>query len=116
MAYYIFKIGMTTCLVILISEVAKRSSLVGAILASVPVISIMAILWLYIETQDVEKISALSTNVFWLVLPSLVFFIALPILLKNDIHFYLSLFISAVMTVAGYWLMIWIINQVGFKF
>ena len=116
MGYYIFKIGMTTCLVILISEVAKRSSLVGAILASLPVISILAILWLYIETQDTDRISALSTNVFWLVLPSLVFFITLPILLKNDIHFYLSLLISTVMTVAGYWLMIWLINQLGLRF
>ena len=116
MGYYIFKIGMTTCLVILISEVAKRSSLVGAILASVPLISILAILWLYIETRDVDKISSLSSNVFWLVLPSLIFFIALPFLLKNDIHFYLSILISTLMTVAGYGLMIRLITQLGLKF
>lgn len=115
MGFYILKISLTTILVVLISEVAKRSPLIGAILASVPLISVLALLWLYIETQDAEKISALSSSIFWLVLPSLSFFITLPILLRNNIHFYLSLALSVGVTVACYWMMLRLLSQFGIK-
>ena len=57
--YYVIKILVTTALVVLISEVAKRSSLLGAVLASVPLVSVMAMIWLYIDTRDIEKVNDL---------------------------------------------------------
>ena len=74
MGYYIFKIAITTALIVLISEVAKRSSFIGAILASIPLVSVFAIIWLDIDTKDITKISSLSLSVFWLVIPSLALF------------------------------------------
>jgi hypothetical protein len=109
--YYNFKITLTVALIVLISEVAKRSSLVGAILASIPIVSVLAMAWLYIETRDVEKISALSTSIFWLVIPSLSLFISLPILLRMNVNFYLSLTISVGITIFCYWLMVLILNR-----
>ncbi len=115
MGYYALKIAVTTVLIVLISEIAKRSSLFGGILASVPLVSVIAIIWLYVDTRDVDKISALSTSIFWLVLPSLLLFITLPLLLKQGINFYLSISISIGITALGYWVMISVLNYFGVK-
>lgn len=115
MAYYIVKIVVTTALVVLISEISKRSSFIGALLASMPLVSVLAMLWLYVDTKDISKVSDLSTSVFWLVLPSLALFLVLPLLLKQGLNFYASISISIGVTVASYWLMITILNQFGIK-
>jgi cobalamin synthase len=106
MWYYITKIAVSATLIVAISEIAKRSSVMGAILASVPLVSIISMIWLYHESGDTAKVIALASNIVWLVLPSLVLFIALPILLKNEIGFYFSLGISIVLTVIAYVLML----------
>ena len=89
----------------LISEVAKRSSIWGALIASLPLISIIAMIFLYHETGDLEKIKNLSTGVFWLVIPSLALFISLPWLLKKGLAFYPALGIGCVITIGCYFLM-----------
>jgi hypothetical protein len=115
MTYYTLKIIVTTLLVVLISEIAKRSSFMGAILASVPLVSILAMLWLYIDTKDISKVSALSSSIFYFVLPSLSLFVALPLLLKQGINFYLSISLSIGVTVLSYWIMISVLNHFGIK-
>lgn len=102
---YLIKIVLSAVLITLISEVAKRSSFWGAILASLPFISILAFLFLYVETKDVEKISSLSIDIFWLVIPSLVLFVSLPMLLKKGISFYPALGLSCILTIGAYYLM-----------
>ncbi|MFK8068574.1 MAG: DUF3147 family protein [Gammaproteobacteria bacterium] len=115
MIYYVTKVAITTILIVAISEISKRSTFAGALLASVPLISVLAMIWLYVDTKDVEKISTLATSVFWLVLPSLALFISLPLLLRQGIHFYLSISISIGLTVGAYWLMIFVLNNLGIK-
>lgn len=115
MAYYTLKIIITTILIVAISEISKRSTFVGAILASVPLISVLAMIWLYVDTKDILKVSALSTSVFWLVLPSLTLFVSLPMLLKQNINFYLSISISIFVTILSYWLMISVLSRFGIK-
>jgi hypothetical protein len=113
--YYLIKIAVTTVLIVAISEIAKRSSFIGALLASIPLISVLAMLWLYIDTNDATKVSALATSVFWLVLPSLVLFVTLPLLLKHGLHFYMSISISIFLTIGCYWLMVAVLNHYGVK-
>ncbi len=72
------KVLLTSVLVVASSEAAKRSSLLGAIIVSLPLTSILALSWLYADTRDPEKVAALASNIFWMVLPSLALFIALP--------------------------------------
>ncbi|MFH1701260.1 MAG: DUF3147 family protein [Candidatus Zixiibacteriota bacterium] len=115
MGFYTVKIVLTTASIIAISEIARRSSFFGALLASIPLISVLAMLWLYIDTKDVAKVSALSMSVFWLVIPSLTLFLVLPLLLKQGWNFYLSITISIGLTVVSYWLMITILNHFGVK-
>jgi len=109
------KVIITSLLIVAISELSKRSSLIGALLASLPLISVLAMLWLYIETKDVTKVSDLATSVFWLVIPSLVFFISLPILLKKGLNFYLSMGLSMSATAVCYFLMIALLARYGIK-
>ena len=115
MVYYIVKIAVTSSLIVAISELSKRSTFAGALLASIPLVSVLAMLWLYIDAKDVTKVSTLSTSVFWLVLPSLVLFIALPILLKQGLNFYLSISISIALTIGCYWLMVAALNHFGIE-
>jgi hypothetical protein len=115
LTYFLIKIAITTVLVLAISEIAKRSSFAGAILASAPLISILAIAWLYVDTKDVAKVSALATSVFWLVLPSLAFFVSLPLLLRHGMHFYMSVSISVLITAGCYWLMVTALGHYGIK-
>lgn len=115
MSFYLLKIIVTTGLIVIISEIAKRSSLIGAVLASIPLVSVLAMLWLYIETKDVEKISSLSINIFWLVLPSLTLFITLPLMLQQGYNFYLSLSISVCLTALCYLLLVVMLNHFGVK-
>jgi len=113
MGYYLIKLAVTTILIVVISEIAKRSSFLGALLASIPLVSVLAMIWLYVDTGDTAKVSALATSVFWLVIPSLALFIALPILLKFGINFYLSMGISIAITGMCYWGMTLILNHYG---
>ncbi|MTD95350.1 hypothetical protein GIW81_13505 [Hyphomicrobium sp. xq] len=107
------KVFATAVLVVAISEVAKRSSLMGAVLASIPLTSVLAIIWLYADTGSTEKVADLATGVFWLVLPSLVLFITLPLLLRAGVPFAPSLIGAAALTVACYFLMLGILKLFG---
>jgi hypothetical protein len=111
MAYYIVKVFITAILVVLISEISKRSSLIGAISASLPIVSILAFIWLYIDTKSVGKISDLSIGIFWLVIPSLSLFLVLPLLLKFRINFYASLMISCAIMISLYFTMLSILKR-----
>jgi len=110
LAYYIVRILISATLIVVISEIAKRNLLAGAITASIPLVSVLAIIWLYEDTKNVEKIGALASNIFWLVLPSLAFFPALVALLKQGLNFYLSISIAIAMTVGCYYLMVSALN------
>jgi len=74
----------------------------AGLLASLPLLSILSITWLYIETGDSLKVSALTTNILWAIIPSLTFFIALPLLLKLQMNFYWALAVSCILTFAAY--------------
>ena len=115
MLYYVLKITITTISIVAISEISKRSSFVAALFASLPLVSILAITWLYIDTKDVVKASELTTGIFWLVLPSLTLFVSLPFFLKQGWNFYLSMMISIFFTGGCYWLMLAVLNRFGIK-
>ena len=91
MMQYVVKVAISAVLIVLVSEFSKRSSLVGALLASLPIVSVLAIVWLYIDTRDTAQVASLSRGIFWLVLPSLVLFLVLPAMLERGHGFYLSL-------------------------
>lgn len=115
MAYYITKLIITTLLIVLISEIAKRSSLAGAILAAIPLVSILAMTWMYIDTNESDAAVAFSNNIIWLIVPSMTLFIAFPFLIKKGLGFYPSMGISIFMTILAYYSVIFVLDKVGLR-
>ncbi len=107
------KIAVTAILVVAISEVAKRSSLLGAVLASIPLTSVLAMIWLYADTGDAEKVAELATGIVWRVLPALAGVIALPLLIRAGWGFAPSLLAASALTVACYFLMLAAFKRFG---
>jgi hypothetical protein len=106
MTQYALKIIISATLLVAISELAKRNSFLGATLASIPLTSLFAFVWLYLDSGDVEKVATLSQGIFWLVLPSLALFIVLPLLLRIGVNFWLSLTAACIVTAFAYFGMI----------
>ena len=115
MAYYIFKIVLTTGLVVAISEISKRTTLVGGLLASLPIVSYLGMIWLFIETGNQQKVADLSKSVFWLVLPSLPFFLVLPVLLKKIANFYVSFGVATAILIGIYAVMLVTLRKIGIQ-
>src|SRR5688572_31513836 len=104
------KIALTAAVVVAVSEIAKRSSLWGAVLASLPLTSLLAFMWLYLETGNTQSIASLSQSIFWLVLASLPLFLVLPLLLRTGWSFWPSLGIACAVTVGAYFGLVWVLG------
>ena len=115
MIYIIIKVAVSAILITAISEVAKRSSLAGGLLASLPFVSILAMIWLYVESKDPGKVVALSRSIFWLVLPSLVLFLVLPVMLKRGVNFWGALAGATAIMLATYGAMLVTLARLGIR-
>ena len=115
MGYYAVKVLVSAVLIVLIAEIAKRNTLFGALIASLPVTSLLAFIWLYLDTGNSARIAELSTGVFWLVLPSLAFFILLPLALRSGWTFWPSLLTAMAATVACYGIMVLLLRKLGIE-
>lgn len=104
------KIIITAVLIVLTSEAAKRLPWMGAILASLPLTSVLAMTWLYWDTGDASKVSELSIGIFWAVLPSLLFFLILPRLLRGGVPFPLAMGVSCLLMAGAYAVFAWAIR------
>jgi len=102
MVYIIIKTLLTAVIIVGISEIGKRFTTFAALLAALPLTSLLAMIWLYSDTRDSELIADLSIAIFWLVLPTLLFFLVLPWLLRHQYNFWLSIFISSVVMIVFY--------------
>ncbi len=112
---YALKIILSAVVLVAVSEIAKRSSFLGAALASLPLTSLLAFVWLYLDSGEVQRVSDLSQGIFWLVLPSLVLFIALPLLLRGGVGFWLSLAIACLATAVAYFGMVRLLGVFGVR-
>jgi len=108
---YVLKVLITAVMVVAVAEVGKRNTLMAALLASLPITSVLAFVWLYVDTSNTEKIAELSSSIFWLVLPSLVLLAALPILLRSNMPFWLSLAGACLATAISYIVAVWVLRH-----
>jgi hypothetical protein len=115
MTYMILKFAISAAVLVAVSEISKRSSFIGGLVASLPLTSLLAMMWLWRDTHDSGKIAALSTSIFWLVLPSLVLFIVLPLLLKRGVAFWPSLGVSVLAMLASYGVTVFGLGKFGIK-
>jgi hypothetical protein len=115
MWYYAIKVLVSAGIIVAVSVVAKVNVTLGALIKSLPLISILAMIWLYVDTHDTGKISELSISTFWLVLPTLPMFLVLPALLRNGFGFYASLAISVTVMVACYVVAVSLLARFGIQ-
>ena len=114
MWYLLIKTILTAVVVVLVAEIAKRSSLLAGLLVSIPLTSFLALIWLYFDTKDNQKVIDLSNATFLMIIPSLAFFIFLPILLKLNLPFFLSMAAAVLLTAGCYWLYVTILSKLGY--
>ncbi len=111
--YAVLKALISGLLVLAVSETSKRSPSLGALIASLPLVSVLAMIWLWRDTQDSERIAAHAQATFWYVLPSLPMFLVLPALLRAGMPFYGALALCCAMTMALYAAMVWALKIFG---
>lgn len=110
---YAVKVIVSALLIVAVSEIGKRSALWAAALASLPLISLLAFVWLYLDTRDTGRIAELSHGIFWLALPSLVLLLLLPALLRAGWNFWPGLAVSCAATACAYAAMLWLLGRAG---
>jgi hypothetical protein len=115
MSYLIIKAALSGILVMIVSEVARRSPGIGGLIASLPLISVLAFIWLWHDAGDVERIAAQSQSTFWFVLPSLPMFLVFPALLRHGTPFWLALGLSCLLTMVLYALTMWLLPRLGIE-
>ena len=115
MIYYALKVLISAALIVLVSELAKRDSLLAALVASLPVTSLLAFVWLYWETGDAARVSSLSLDIFWLVIPSLALFLALPLFLRMAWGFWISLLAAIAVTTVCYVILFSLLRYLGLR-
>ena len=99
MLYFVIKCALSGIIIAAVSEIAKRSPAFGALVVSLPLLSLLSFLWLWRDTGDAERIAGVSETTFWYVLPSLPLFLILPAMLRAGAGFWPSLAASCAVTV-----------------
>lgn len=108
---YAIKVAVTAVVVVVVADLAKRSSLRGAILASLPLTSLLAFTWLYLDTGNRQAVASLASSIFWLVLASLPLFLVLAALLRSGWGFWSSLGAACLVTIAAYFLLVFALGR-----
>ena len=115
MLQIIIKIIISSSIIVLVSEIAKKSTFIGGIIASIPIVSVLSLIWLYIETNNIDTVKSLANGILWMIIPSMALFITLPMMINWGINFYFSLLISIIVTIFFYGLIIFTLNYIGVK-
>ncbi len=113
MFHYAIKVVVSALVVVAVSEIAKRSTGFAALVASLPLTSLLAFVWLHLEASPSARIAELSGQIFWLVLPSLLLFLLLPILLRHGLGFWASLGLSSAATAGAYLALLPLLRRIG---
>ena len=112
MAWLVSKYLITASIVVIVSELAKRSDRLGALVAALPLVTVLVLIWLYVDKQPQEKIANHAWYTFWYALPTLPMFLLFPWLLPRW-GFWLTLVASAVLTVVVFLVLAWSLKRFG---
>jgi len=113
MFLFVIKAVLSGILVAAISTVAKRYPGWGGLLASLPLVSVLSMLWLYGETRDAGRVADLSMGAFWFFLPSIPMFLIIPAMLRSGASFAVTMVVACALTIALYAAMSWLAPKLG---
>lgn len=115
MTYLIVKALLSGFIIAIVSEVARRAPGVGALIVSLPLVSLLTFVWLWRDTGDAERIATLSQSAFWFFLPSMPMFLALPAMLRAGLGFWPALLLAMALTMLLYGLMVAVGPRFGLR-
>ena len=115
MLYLLIKAALSGVIIAIASEVARRWPGWGALIVSLPLVSVLAMLWLWRDTRDPVRLAAHAEATFWFVLPSLPMFLLIPLMLRQGFSFWLALAAGCVLTMVLYSGMVWIGPKFGLR-
>ena len=115
MLYLLIKAALSGVIIAIASEVARRWPGWGALIVSLPLVSVLAMIWLWRDTRDPVRLAAHAEATFWFVLPSLPMFLLIPLLLRQGLPFWLALAAGCTLTVALYLMMVAAGPRLGLK-
>jgi hypothetical protein len=115
MLYLVIKAAISGIIVAAVSEIARRYPGWGGLVASLPLTSLLAMLWLYRDSADAERVAELSVSTIWFIIPSIPLFIVLPLLIRSGVGFWVAMAIVVAGTLALYALMFWAAPRLGLK-
>ena len=115
MFYLLIKAALSGVIIAVASEVARRWPGWGALIVSLPLVSVLAMIWLWRDTHDPERLAAHAASTFWFVLPTLPMFLLIPLLLRQGYAFWTALALGCVVTIALYSTMVWVGPRFGLK-
>ena len=113
--YLLIKAALSGAIVAAVSEIARRYPGWGGLVASLPLTSLLAMIWLRRDSSDPERVAELSISTFWFFLPSIPLFLVLPALLRANLGFWPSMVICVVGTLAFYAAWFWAAPKMGIK-
>ncbi len=115
MFYLILKALLSGAIVAAVSEIARRSPGWGGLVASLPLVSLLAMTWLVIDSGDNAKVADLAGSTFWFIIPSMPLFLMVPWLLRSGWSFVATMALTIAVTIALYALMFWAAPRLGIK-
>jgi len=113
MWHYATKILVTAMVVVAVAEISKRSTFWAALLASLPLTSLLAFVWLYLDTGDARAVAALAQSILWLVIASLPLFLVVPLGIRAGVPFWPSLGLGCLVTVLAYLALTLVLRRLG---
>jgi hypothetical protein len=115
MLYLLLKAALSGMIVATVSEVAKRYPGFGGLIASLPLVSVLGMIWLWHDTHDPDRMAAHVSGTLWFIAPSIPMFALIPFLLKRGVAFWPTLAAGCALTMMLYALMIWAAPKFGVR-
>ena len=115
MLYLLLKALLSGAIVAAVSEIARRFPGWGGLVASLPLVSLLAMTWLYIDSGDNAKVAGLAASTFWFIIPSMPLFVIIPLMLRAGWSFAVTMAVAIAVTIALYALMFWAAPRLGLK-
>ena len=115
MLYFAIKAGLAGLIIAIVSEIARRSPALGALIAALPLVSVLGMMWLWHDAPDPARMADHAGATFWLVLPSLPMFLLIPSLLRRGVGFWPALAAGCVLTMILYLAMIAVASRFGMR-
>ena len=115
MLYLLAKAALSGAIVAAVAEIARRYPGWGGLVASLPLVSLLAMTWLFVDTRDTARVADLASSTFWFFLPSMPMFLIIPGLLRSGWSWAATMAVAILVTLVLYALMFWAAPRLGIR-